>query len=464
MKKLIYFAEKFDINNFDMQPIPVDIYNSKGAILAPSGQKLPKKRLQNVYIFEEDLSKFKISDIDIPENSAEEISEPNNVLIGIKNEEPREEIAPNPEKLEYILSDEYEEERAHQIEEKIDKIGFEAIPEVKDNLKKNVHQIKEIFKKNLIGNEIKLDCKENAKISHSIASYLDEILNSNLYAADYIDMINEVRSKENYLFAHSCSVAFYALAIVKKLKFLKEDSENKNFGRWVPKKTKKNPHIGEPLPMSNQLLRYIDHQKNIVIVKFNDEIREILFDDIHNLIYNYTKIDYTKKYPSLRCNFDDESRRTIAMAGLNSDIGKVCIPNSILNKPEKLSLYETNLIQKHPAYSVAKLKEVGIDNPNMFAYILGHHRIDFEMGYPPIKKMPPYESRIIAIADIYDAMVSPKYYGRKSSHDSALEYITELFEQGCFDLPLYTCAMHTFSEYNHGYTKKRKRKIIDMDF
>ena len=124
------------------------------------------------------------------------------------------------------------------------------------------------------------------KSIRNVNQYLDEILNSNLYAADYIDMINEVRSKENYLFSHSCAVAFYALAIAKKLKFLKEDSENKNFGRWVPIKTKKNRMVGGPLPMSNQLLRYIDHQKNIIIVKFSDEIREILFDDVHDLIHS----------------------------------------------------------------------------------------------------------------------------------------------------------------------------------
>ena len=271
------------------------------------------------------------------------------------------------------------------------KIDFDAIPDIKENFKKNIHQIKEIFKKRIVDNTIQLDCTENHRISLAIANYLDEILNSNLYAADYIDMLNSVRTKDNYLFSHSCAVAFYSMAIVKKLKKLKEDFEENNFGRWVPIKTIKNSGGYEPLQVSNQLLKYIDHQKNIIMVKFQLAVKNLLFEDIHDIIYDYNKINFEKKYPSMKINFDDNNRRQITMAALNSDIGKVCIPNSILNKPEKLKVDEINLMQKHPAYSVAKLQEIGVDNPNMFAYILGHHRLDEEMGYPPTKVAPPYE-------------------------------------------------------------------------
>ena len=59
-------------------------------------------------------------------------------------------------------------------------------------------------------------------------------------------------------------------------------------------------------------------------------------------------------------------------------------------------------------------------------------------------------------------MVSPKFYGKRHSHEQALEFIEQLYREGCFDLPLYLAAVHTFKEFNHGYVKKRRKAFIDL--
>ncbi len=425
MKRLIPFAEKYNIDDYDFQPIPLDIYDRNGILQAHQGQKLFKKRLRDAYILIEDGESKK------------------------------------PAEDSFALADEYDEEKAAAIAERLDRLYFVPFLKIKLALRTNIYQIKEIFKKIIVNNVVFLDSKNNAKISRYIANYLDNILESNLYASEYIDMITAIRNRDNYItFSHSCAVAFYTLAIAKKLKLLKEDLflEN-NLGRWLPVKTETYDKGTTPILFSNQMLKYIDNQKNSILLKYTSPVREVLFENIHNLMHRYTEIDTKKKYPSLTIDFDILNRHILAMAALNHDIGKLCIPNSILNKPGKLTHEEFKIMAKHPTFSVNKLEEVGVNIPNMFAYILAHHRLSSERGYPPMKHVPP-ESKIIAIADIYDAMRAPTYYSREHSQQEALEHITELYEEGCFDLPLYLCAVHTFEEYNHEHVTSRIKNVI----
>jgi HD-GYP domain-containing protein (c-di-GMP phosphodiesterase class II) len=308
-----------------------------------------------------------------------------------------------------------------------------------------------------------LDSKNNAKISRYIASSLDNILDSNLFASEYIDMITAIRNRDNYLtFSHSCAVAFYTMGIAKKLKMLKDDLyTDTNLGRWIPIKTEKYEKGTAPVNFSNQLLKYIDNQKNSIQLRYNSPVKEMLYENLFNLMHDYTEIDRGKKYPSLTIDFDILNMHILTMAALNHDIGKLCISNSILNKPEKLTHEEFMIMAKHPTFSVRKLKEVDVNIPDMFSYILGHHRLSSERGYPPLKHVPP-ECKIIAIADIYDAMRAPTYYGKEHSQQEALEHIRDLYQEGCFDLPLYLTAVHTFEEFNHEHVTHRVKKVIEV--
>jgi len=467
MVKLIFFADRYSLDKYDKQPLPVDIYNSEGAIMAHKGQKLSKQRLLNTYIYEDDM--FVSDEIDLDEDISEILKfvesekggESSKVSETPEMSIPLEEIS--SEDISYELSERFEEESAEKIDERLSEIDFEPLPEVKMNLRKNIYQMKEMFQKQIIEDTTKLVSKNNEKLSGEIASYLETIIEKNLYASDYMDMVNSIRTKDNYLsFSHSCSVAFYALAIIKKLKMIREDMfDSPNYGKWLPIKTAKNRASDGALDISNQLLKYIDYQKDILRIKYSDPVRSILIEGLNDVIYEYGKIDSTKNYPSMNIDFDISNRRTVAMAGLNHDIGKICIPDRVLNKKGRLTYEEFRMMEKHPAYSVAKLKELGVNNSNLFAYILGHHRLSPERGYPPVRKTPPIESKIIAIADIYDGMRSPKYYGHVCSQADALSYLRDLYEEGCFDFPLYLAAIHTFDEYNHMFVERRKKVTVE---
>jgi len=490
MKKLVLFNEKYNLDEYDKKSLPEDIYNSAGAILSHKGQKLSKGRLMNSFIMVEDsfIPENIITDdlfnTDIEnllreaEDTFSEIDEPveekksEKIVAGgssISSQElevdPLDDLDNAKNEVESpTLNKKYIEENAEQIDAKINDLKFKPIPDVKFVLRQNVYQIKDIFEKKIVDDVVNLASKENEKISKKVVAYIDKILTKNLYASDYIDMINSIRNEDNYLtFSHACSVAFYSISIMKKLRIIKEDYFLKrNLGKWKSVRTKKNNEEYGLLDISNQLLKYVDLQKEIISIKYDGYIKNELFERLHDILYLYHEIDPSKKYPSFSINLADQNREFLAIAALNHDIGKMRVPEEILTKRTRLTRNEFKIMAKHPIYSVNLLQEAGVKNNRVLAYILGHHRLTDEMGYPPLKKEAPYEAKIIAIADIYDAMRSPKHYNTGVKQDEALKHIQNLYEQGAFDYPLYVAALHTFEEYNHDFVLRRKSKSMEI--
>lgn len=107
------------------------------------------------------------------------------------------------------------------------------------------------------------------------------------------------------------------------------------------------------------------------------------------------------------------------------DIGKVGIDSNILNKPGRLDEDEMNIMRKHPeigcriAASTDELKPVA-------QYILTHHERWDGKGYPGgiSNETIPMLSRILAVADAYDAMTEDRVYRKKMSKEQAVEQIT----------------------------------------
>jgi putative two-component system response regulator len=115
----------------------------------------------------------------------------------------------------------------------------------------------------------------------------------------------------------------------------------------------------------------------------------------------------------------------IRIAGLLHDIGKISIPTDILNKPGRISQYEYMLIQEHPQSGYEILKDIRFEQP-IVEIILQHHERVNGSGYPhglKGKKIIP-EARIMAVADVVEAMASHRPYRPSLGIDKALEEIT----------------------------------------
>jgi putative nucleotidyltransferase with HDIG domain len=116
----------------------------------------------------------------------------------------------------------------------------------------------------------------------------------------------------------------------------------------------------------------------------------------------------------------------IHAAGLMHDIGKISIPAEILTKPAKLTDLEVGLIKTHPqvAYDILK----GIEFPWPVAdIVLQHHERRDGSGYPNGLKGDEImlEARILAVADVVEAMSSHRPYRPARGLDKALEEIKE---------------------------------------
>ncbi|HKM43155.1 MAG TPA: HD-GYP domain-containing protein [Limnochordia bacterium] len=117
-----------------------------------------------------------------------------------------------------------------------------------------------------------------------------------------------------------------------------------------------------------------------------------------------------------------EQRVQLAKIGLLHDIGKISIPNAILDKPGRLLPLEWEEIQEHPVNGHRFLSAVvGMDE--VAETVLYHHeRFDGE-GYPHGLRgqQIPWNARIVAVADAYDAMVSARPYRNRLTPDEAIE-------------------------------------------
>lgn len=116
--------------------------------------------------------------------------------------------------------------------------------------------------------------------------------------------------------------------------------------------------------------------------------------------------EYSQKI-ARKAGFSKEIQNDIYMMGLLHDVGKIGVPDAIINKPAKLTEEEYSIIKKHPVIG-AKILENITEFPKLITGARWHHERYDGKGYPDgiSAEEIPLEARIIAIADAYDAMSS----------------------------------------------------------
>lgn len=116
--------------------------------------------------------------------------------------------------------------------------------------------------------------------------------------------------------------------------------------------------------------------------------------------------------------FSENTKEMIRRAAILHDVGKLAIPDSILQKPGKLTDEEWEPIRKHPQMAVEILEPLKFLTLEKKVILHHHERID-GAGYPTGLKGAeiPLESRIIAVADTFDAMNSSRMYRENFSKE-----------------------------------------------
>lgn len=115
----------------------------------------------------------------------------------------------------------------------------------------------------------------------------------------------------------------------------------------------------------------------------------------------------------------------LGTAGLLHDIGKVSVPIEIINKKGRLTTDEYNVVKLHPLYAAQHLKDRNLVSVECCNGILGHHEKWDGTGYPiglAGEQINEY-ARILAVADVYDALTSNRPYRVPAAPSEAIEYI-----------------------------------------
>jgi HD-GYP domain-containing protein (c-di-GMP phosphodiesterase class II) len=129
--------------------------------------------------------------------------------------------------------------------------------------------------------------------------------------------------------------------------------------------------------------------------------------------------------------------RALAIGGLLHDIGKLSVPNRILQKPGALEEDEFAVIKRHPEWGIKLLRELGGFNASAQELVHSHHeRLDGK-GYPRRLSASSIglDTRILTVCDVYDALVSPRVYRAAWSHEAALGLLRDetgsAFDERC---------------------------------
>jgi HD-GYP domain-containing protein (c-di-GMP phosphodiesterase class II) len=127
---------------------------------------------------------------------------------------------------------------------------------------------------------------------------------------------------------------------------------------------------------------------------------------------------------ALRLGWDADRLATLHYAGPLHDIGKVAVPRQILAKRAPLTPDERVEIQRHPGAGASLVVPIRSAR-GALPYVLYHHERWDGGGYPTGMRGGeiPIEARVIAVADAFDAMTSPRPYRRPFTTERALEEV-----------------------------------------
>ncbi|MBP3952652.1 HD-GYP domain-containing protein [Bacillus sp. YZJH907-2] len=175
------------------------------------------------------------------------------------------------------------------------------------------------------------------------------------------------------------------------------------------------------------LLEKYFNEKKSTIDLINSLAKSLDSRDEYTAFHSQNVADYSKKI-ALEMKLPRRVCENIYYGGLLHDIGKIGIPEAVLNKPSALTDQEYDQIKQHPVIGfnlvkhIHRFKQSGI--LNMIQY---HHERFDGTGYPHGLKgnAIPLEARIMAVADAFDAMTSRRNYRTQADWTSVLDELQQ---------------------------------------
>jgi len=196
----------------------------------------------------------------------------------------------------------------------------------------------------------------------------------------------------------------------------------------------------EPRPYTRREQAFIQAICNQIGIALNraqliERIQEMSFESVRSLVEAIEIRDPHTRGHSVqvaelavsvarRMDFNRKELRYIVFAGLLHDVGKIAVPEVILQKKMKLNEEEWKIIKQHPVYS-AQVVEPILELRHIVNWIRHHHERWDGHGYPEGRQgsQIPLPSRILAVCDTYSAMTSDRPYRKALSDGDATQEI-----------------------------------------
>jgi putative nucleotidyltransferase with HDIG domain len=127
-----------------------------------------------------------------------------------------------------------------------------------------------------------------------------------------------------------------------------------------------------------------------------------------------------------RLGWDNRRLFWFRVGALLHDVGKIGVPEDILNKPGRLTSEEWALMRSHPEAGVELLRDIDFPD-DVLPIVLSHHEKWDGSGYPHglSNEAIPVSARILGLADVYDALVTDRSYKKGFPHAQAMEMMRE---------------------------------------
>ncbi|MDP4084686.1 MAG: HD-GYP domain-containing protein [Bacillota bacterium] len=208
------------------------------------------------------------------------------------------------------------------------------------------------------------------------------------------------------------------------------------------------------------------------------EKTETYSNEIFHLHKFCTKEEYMYQHPvavglisgfiGKKTNLERREWLQLALAGGLADCGMAKINPKIVNKKSSLTIHEYEEVKKHPIYSYKMVQNISVLRKEVKLAILEHHERLDGSGYPLGEKelrIHKY-AKIIAIADIFHAMTSERFYRKKQSPFKVLEMILE-DSFGKFDISIIKIMTSSMLNFSLGdrilLSDGREAEIIFID-
>jgi HD-GYP domain-containing protein (c-di-GMP phosphodiesterase class II) len=185
--------------------------------------------------------------------------------------------------------------------------------------------------------------------------------------------------------------------------------------------------------------------------------------------YHCTNVSILSVALGQRLGLNRQMLIDLGIASLFHDLGKIDVPNEVLNKPTKLEDSDWRIIKRHPVWGVKSLLKIrDIDDFTIRAALVAfeHHMNIDHSGYPQAKNNYALDlfSKIVSIADRYDAMTSARVYSKTPlKSDKALSILME-DDQSLLDPLLFKFFVNMIGVYPIGSLVKLSTNELGLVF